>query len=283
MSLVVALGASLPTLITYSLLGPDRDGRARIDAAQPTPSSYWPSDATTGVPRGTTLRASGSVTVTTAGQTISNLDINGCVVVRASNVRILRSRIRCNSTTYGIFAASNVRNLLIEDVEVDGMGRVSVGVCCAYYTMRRAKIHRTIDGIRVGDSSTVVDSYVHSLARPPGSHSDTIQSTGGVGIVVQHNTLMPYNAATGDLANACLMIGSELAPALRDLLMVDNYCNGGNWSIGIRADIVASNVVFRNNKFGRNFRYGVVARSTQAGITWENNNVYFDNGAPVVR
>lgn len=276
------LGAGLPVLVAHSLLEADRERRARMEAAQPTPIGYWPSAANTGVPPGTTLRASGSLTLRTAGQTISNLDINGCVRVQASNVRILRSRIRCSSW-YGIFTASNVRNLVIEDVEINGMGVTSVGVCCSYYTLRRAHIHRTIDAVRLGNSTTLVDSYIHTLARPPGSHSDTLQTTGGVGIVVRHNTLLPYNPVTRDRANACLMIGSELAPAVRDLLMVDNYCDGGNWSIGVRTDLVASNIVFRGNKFGRNYQYGVIARPRQAGITWESNNVFFDNGAPVVR
>lgn len=278
----VALGAGLPTLVIHSLNGSDREDRTLVDAAQPTPITYWPSASNTGVPPGTVLRASGGLNIRTAGQVVSNLDITGCVRVHASNVRILRSRIRCDSTTYGIFTVSGVRNLVIEDVEVNGMGRVSVGVCCSYYTLRRANIHNAIDGARLGDSTTIISSYIHSLARPPGSHTDTLQTTGGVGIIVQRNTLLPYNPATGDLANACLMMGSELAPAVRNLSMVDNYCNGGNWSIGVRADLVASNVLFRANKFGRNYRYGIIARPRHPGFTWESNNVWFDNGLRVI-
>lgn len=279
----VVLGAGLPALVIHSLTRSDQDRRASVDAAAPTPIGYWPNELTTGVPADTVLRPSGSLTLRTDGQVVSGLDITGCVRIQASNVRIVRSRIRCDSTTYGIFTASNVRNVVIEDVEVDGMGRTSVGICCAYYTISRVNVHNTIDGIRLGNSAAVIDSYIHHLARPPGSHSDTLQTTGGIGILIRHNTLLPYNPATNDPANACLMAGSELSPTLEALLMVDNYCDGGNWSIGLRTDLVGSNIVFRDNKFGRHYRYGVIARPRQSGVVWESSNVFFDNGQPVVR
>lgn len=277
----IALGAGTPTLIIH-LFGPGHEDGTPQVTAPPTPITYWPDASTTGVPPGAPLRASGGLTLRTAGQVVSNLDITGCVRVHASNVRILRSRIRCDSTAYGIFTVSGARNLVIEDVEINGMGRVSVGVCCAYYTMRRVNIHNSVDGARLGNSTTIVDSYIHSLARPPGSHTDTLQSTGGVGILVQRNSLQPYNPLTGDLANACLMLGSEQAPAVQNLSVVDNYCNGGNWSIGVRSDLVASNVLFRANRFGRNYRYGVIARPRHPGLAWESNNVWFDNGLRVI-
>lgn len=279
----VVLATGLPVLVANSLLGPHSSDGTVPPGAQPTPITYWPSAANTGVPPGTVLRASGSLTLRTSGQVVSGLDITGCVTVGAANVRIIRSRIRCNNNSYAIRTENTARNLVVEDVEINGLGRVAASVCCTNYTLRRVNIHNSIDGPRLSNNTTVVDSYIHSLARVPDSHNDTLQSTGGSAILVQRNTLLPFNAATNDPSNACLMVGSETAPSLQNLLMVDNYCNGGNWSIGIRSDMVASQVVFRNNKFGRNFRYGVVARPRHPGVTWESNNVFFDDGTPVVR
>lgn len=252
-------------------------------AVPPTPISYWPSAINTGVPPGTALRNSGSLSLRTAGQVVSGLNIVGCVTVAAANVRILRSKITCDSPTYSIRTLSGTRNLLIEDVEINGMGRNSASICCSDYTLRRANVYNMIDGPRLSSNTQILDSYLHSLARVAGSHNDVLQSTGGSNIVVRHNTLLSYNPTTQDPFNSCLTIGSETSPSLTNLRFEDNYCNGGNYSVGISPSLVGSNIVFRNNKFGRDYRYGVVSRPNQPGVTWDRpSNVWFDTGQPVI-
>ncbi|MDG4828841.1 hypothetical protein O7627_05915 [Solwaraspora sp. WMMD1047] len=250
--------------------------------APPTPISYWPSAATTGVPAGTKLRDSGALSLRTDNQVVTGLNITGCVNVYARNVRITKSKISCGSPAYAIRTMSTAVNLVVEDVEIDGLGRNGVTICCGNYTLRRVNMYGMTDGPRLGTNTTVVDSYIHDLARLPGTHNDALQITGGVGVVVRRNTLQVYDAATNDPLNACLMLGSETAPSTRNLLFENNYCDGGNWSIGVRTDLVGANIVFKDNKFGRNYRYGIIARPDQAGIIWENTNVWFDNGRPVV-
>jgi hypothetical protein len=253
-------------------------------AAPPTPITYWPGPTNTGVPRGTVLTNSGSLDLRVAGQVITNRNIVGCVAVRASNVIIRRSRITCNSSTYSIRVYDTAINLTVEDVEINGGGRNSASVCCGNYTLRRANIYNMIDGPRLGTRTTVVDSWIHDLTRVPSSHNDSLQTTGGSNMLIRHNRLDTYKASTNDPFNACVMIGSTTADAVRNLTFENNYCNGGNYSIGVRADLIASNIVFRNNKFGRNYRYGVIARPNQSGILWDRaTNVWFDNGLPVVR
>ncbi|GAA3726637.1 hypothetical protein GCM10022225_04780 [Plantactinospora mayteni] len=269
-------------------LAPDPAGRGRVDeqhapAAPPTPITYWPSAATTGVPAGTTLRDSGSLNLRTAGQVVSGLNIVGCVTVAAANVQILRSRITCNSTTYSIRTLPGTSKLLIQDVEINGMGMNSASICCSDYTLNRGNVYNTIDGPRLSTNTRILNSYIHDLARVGASHNDTLQSTGGNNILVQHNTLQPYNPVTKDPFNSCLTIGSETAPSLTNLTYQDNYCDGGNYSIGISPNLVGSNLVFRNNKYGRDYRYGVVSGWTHPGVLWSRpTNVYFDNGQPVV-
>nr|MDT0657778.1 hypothetical protein [Micromonospora sp. DSM 115978] len=252
----------------------DEVGTAAVPSGFPGPNN-------TGVPAGTTLRPSGSITVTTNGQVLDSLDINGCVLVSAANVVIRKTRIRCG-VTYGI-RTLNARNLLVEDSEVDGMGRIQVAVCCGDYTLRRVEITNAIDGPRLGTNTVVENSWIHHLKRLPGSHNDTLQTTGASNIVVRGNTLEPYNPATRDPMNACLMIGSTTGPIVSNLLFERNYCNGGNYSIGIRTDLNGSGIRIRNNVYGRNHRYGVVARLTHAGLTWDRpTNVYADSLQPVV-
>ncbi|MFK3984951.1 hypothetical protein ACI2K4_31845 [Micromonospora sp. NPDC050397] len=253
-------------------------------ASAPTPMSYWPGAQSTGVPPGTQLRPSGSLDLREPGAVVSNLDIVGCVTVRAKNVTIRNSRITCDSATFSIRTYESVRDLVVEDVEINGMGKNSSAVCCANYTLRRVNIHNVIDGPRLSANTTVVDSWIHDLARTPDSHNDTLQTTGGDNIVVRHNRLEPHRPGTSDPLNACLMIGSTTSDSVTNLLVEENYCDGGNYSIGVRDDLVASNIVIRGNRFGRNFRYGVIARSDHVGITWDRgSNVWFDSGQPVVR
>lgn len=244
--------------------------------------SSWPSARNTGVPAGTKLRASGSLQLEKNGQVVTGLDINGCVDVRAKNVTIRKSRINCDRSTYSIRTHDGATNLVVEDVEINGGGNNSAAVCCGNYTLRRVNIHNVIDGPRLGSNVTIVDSWIHDLARVSGSHNDALQTTGATNIVVRHNRLDTYRPSTGDPFNACLMIGSTTGPQVANLTFEDNYCNGGNYSIGIRTDLNASNVVFRRNVFGRDFRYGVVAHPDHPGITWEDSNVYLDNKKPVV-
>ncbi len=250
--------------------------------APPTPITYWPGPTNTGVPVGTALRNSGSITVTKDGTVLTGLNMIGCITIKAKNVQILKSKIACNSPLYAIHTLTGTVNLLIQDVEINSTGTNSASICCSDYTVRRANIYNMIDGLRLGTNTTLVDSYVHNLARLPLTHNDIAQSTGGNNILVQHNRLESYDPVTGDPFNSCVTIGSETAPSLTNMLVTDNYCNGGNYSIGINTKTVGANIVFQNNKFGRNYRYGVVANYKQPGVTWASSNVWFDTGLPVI-
>lgn len=242
-----------------------------------------PGPDSTGVPPGTELTGSGSLTVTERGAVISGLDIDGCVDIEASDVTIQQTRITCDREHSAVRIGDGATGLLMEDVEIDGQGVTSVTICCGNYTLRRADIHDTIDGPRLGSNSVIEDSWIHHLRRTADSHNDALQTTGAVNILVRHNRLDAYNPDSGDPFNAALMIGSTTGPEVRDLIFEDNYCNGGNFTIGIRDDLNASGIVFRRNLFGRDFRYGVVANWGLSGISWDlASNVYADTGEPVV-
>ncbi|WP_157756922.1 hypothetical protein [Plantactinospora sp. KBS50] len=243
----------------------------------------YPTEATTGVPAGTTLRASGPLTVGTAGQVISGLDIAGCVTVAANNVTIRQSRIRCGGN-YSVRTMPGVQNLLVEDVEIDGLGTNNAAVCCAGYTLRRVDISNVIDGPRLGDDTVVEDSWIHHLNRTASSHNDALQTTGAVNVVVRRNRLEAYNPVTKDPMNACIMIGSTTGPIVADLIFRDNYCTGGNYSIGVRVDLVARNIQFVGNTFGHDCRYGVINHPDQVGVLWDRpTNLWLDTQAAVVR
>ncbi|MGI5211398.1 hypothetical protein [Plantactinospora sp. CA-290183] len=250
----------------------------------PTPIGHWPGPGSAGVPAGTSLTSSGPLDLRRPGEVVSGLDIRGCVAVRATDVTIRRSRIRCDSPAVAVHLRGAGANLLLEDVEIDGRGRSAAAVCCGSYTLRRVEVHHVLDGPHLGSRATVEESWLHDLVRVPGVPGDLLLVTGGSRLVVRRNRLDAYRPSTGDPFGACLMIGSRPGPAVRDLLVEGNYCDGGTYAIGVRPDLVAAGIVIRANRFGRHHRSGVIARPDHRGVRWDRgSNRWFDTGLPVLR
>jgi len=213
------------------------------------------------------LQSSGALVVKRDGAVLDGLDIDGCVDVKADDVTIRRSRVVCARPTTAVRLHDGYSGLTLEDVEIDGRGVVSTAVGFSHYTLRRVDIHNVIDGPRLGDETTIEDSYVHDLVRAEGSHNDTVQITGGSGIVVRHNTLIAYREDTGDLFNAAIMVGSSSAP-VHNLLIEGNYVDGGNYTVNFHDGLDASDIVGRDNTFGPHYRYGPLARGHLDAVTW---------------
>lgn len=248
---------------------------------RPSTSRGFPDSTTTGVPAGTPLRlVTGDVVVTSAGAVLDGLDVMGCVTVKAPGVVLRRSRIRCNGPHPAVRLRDGGRDLLVQDTEIDGRGAVAVAVCCAGYTLQRVDIHSVIDGPRLGSATTVVDSWIHGLARAPGSHNDALQTTGASDVLVRGNRLDAWNPTTRDPFNAAVMLGTETAPLLDRVVIEDNYLNGGNFTVNFRKDGRYGTVTLRRNVFGRQHRYGPVL-GVGPGISWASSNVYADTGEPV--
>ncbi|HEV7758274.1 MAG TPA: right-handed parallel beta-helix repeat-containing protein, partial [Acidimicrobiales bacterium] len=242
----------------------------------PPPTGGFPNASNTGVRPGVTLQPSGSINVTQDGAVLQNLHITGTVTIDADDVTI-RNTLIDNTGTYPIRITSG-RNLVVEDSEIDGNGLASVAILSGEYTLRRVDIWDVRDGPRIeGNNVLIEDSYIHHLHRIEGGHHDAIQIRHGVGIVLRHNNLQAYNPVTGDPMNASIQIGSLNGP-LSGLVVDGNLMNGGNYTINAGKSSPDPSY-WRNNRFGRNFRYGVITGGP--GVVWESSNVYDDNGQPV--
>jgi hypothetical protein len=181
------------------------------------------------------------------------------VVVDADNVTIRNTRIRCAKPESEpvVRVVGDHEGLVIEDSEIDGLGSAIVGVGYSGYRLTRSDVHGVNDGARVGDGTVVEESWIHALVRQGDHHPDTIQSTSGTGILVRGNTLDAKS--NDDLNNAAIMLGTETGPRLlKDASFVGNYLNGGNFTVNIRGDANLTNVVFRDNVYGPDSRYGPV-------------------------
>lgn len=251
-------------------------------AAAPPPPSSFPNAADTGVPSGVTLKQSSSLVITQAGTVISGLNVNGCVDVKAVNVVITDTRITCNRSgvVVRVWPGGSV---VVSHSEIDGLDAAASAIGYDNYTLDAVDIHDCVDGISLGTSDVVENSYVHDLAAGDGTHNDAIQTVGGSDDVVRGNTLEAYQASTGNYNNSAIQTG-HLIEALSNVTIEDNYMDGGNYTVNAGSTSTngypISGYVFESNVFGPNSRYGPV-QAIGPGTTFDSSNVWASNGKPV--
>jgi hypothetical protein len=255
------------------------------------PTTGWPGPSNTGVPPGTALRPSGDITINTAGTVIDGLDVSGCILVRASNVTIKRTRVRgacwggAIDTDYGAY-----RNIMISDVEIDGLGQMPQAALLGNngFTCLRCNIHHGGRAVSMGGDVVIQDSWLHDEVSGPGTHNTAAGSNGGSNMTVRHSVL---DINTPEGASAALSFYGDFSPV--DNITVDNNLfNGGAYctmagSVEGKPYPQATNVRYTNNHFGRKYaancgQYGPVAffDGSAQGSVW-SGNVWDDTGAPI--
>jgi hypothetical protein len=268
----------------------------------PGPQVGWPDASNTGVPAGVSLRPSGGMTITQSGTVISGLDVDGCIIVRASNVVIQNTRVRQNGdcwggaidTEYGAWS-----NIVIQNVEVDGR-RMNPGaplVGSGGYTCIRCNLHDGGQGFHLTNNVTVLDSYVHDLYGSGSTHNDAVLSNGGSHFLVRHNTLLcdvgfPGNASTGGGCTGAFNLFGDFGQ-VDDVLADNNLFYGGAYCVFAGSGYNkpypnSTNIRFTNNKFGRTSPswsncgiYGpYTGWANNAGNMWLNNS-WLDTSAAI--
>ncbi|WP_191280116.1 right-handed parallel beta-helix repeat-containing protein [Nocardioides flavus (ex Wang et al. 2016)] len=251
--------------------------RSRTDTASPA----RPDSSNTGVPEGLELTASEGLDITEDGTVVDGLHVRGTVTISADYVVLRNTLIQTDTSLYPV-KVEDASNVVIEDVEIDAMGGTGIGIFFsrASGTVRRVNIHSAEDGIRIeGDDVVVESSYIHDLHRQPGGHHDAIQIRRGDDVVIRGNTLLPFVEATNDPMNAAIQIGSLLGDdRISDLEVVDNYMDGGNYTVNGGGRDEVESAVYRGNRFGRNYRYAVSGNLDNSA--WDSTNVWDDTGAP---
>jgi hypothetical protein len=240
-----------------------------------TPAPTWPDASNTGVRPGTVLKPSGSITISTPGAVVTDLDVQGSVLITAPNVTFKNSRVR-STAAWVINVRDASLNATIEDVEIDGLNTTpqAVGIGWSGFTARRVNCHNIEDCVRAGDNILVEDSYMHDLWYGATSHNDGTQSTGGSHIVIRHNTcLIPNNE------NACVILKTDQGK-IDDVLVDNNNFDGGTYTfysrIGQATYGTPTNVRMTNNRVGRHYVYGV--KDFDGPVTW-TGNYWADTGA----
>jgi len=171
----------------------------------PQPSRCGFPDATnTGVPRGTALTPSGSLTVSDDGATVNGLRVTGSVTVDADDVTIENSRIVQPSGgegSYAVILNEGADGFTIHDSEVLGPKNQRNGLQSAVWnhydnpgaTATRAYFHRCADCWE--GAGTFRDDYMVVDAAYSGSHDEDIYVCGAA-VNVDHSTLVNRHSQT---------------------------------------------------------------------------------------
>jgi hypothetical protein len=183
----------------------------------------------------------------------------------------------CHVINPGSFWTILVRNgsLLMEDCQIGDYSTAAGqrGIGGDNVTLRRVKIVGHSDGIKAGHNSLYEQVWVTDLREfQPDDHPDALQDDGGNGgYIIRYSRLegIDVNGARGTSA---AIIKSDLGP-IDGVTFEGNVLDGGQYVLMVDKGSypAPTNVVIRNNAFGRNAVFGVLLRHDDAGITWEGN------------
>jgi hypothetical protein len=243
----------------------------------------YPDATNTGVPAGTALTPSGTLTVTVPGSIIDSVLVTGQILVRANNVTIKRSKIISNHPT-GIEVDTGVTGVTVEDSEVDGQNTTNniAGIGYSGFTAVRVNVHGFTDSVRSSGSGVLVqDSYFHDLSTASSSqgHQQCISMFEGSNLTIQHNTCLWPNMPT-----AAVFIKSDNG-AIHNVVVRNNLLDGGDWTVYSvdGGHGLPTHVRVVNNQFGHDYLQ-VSSNSSNPmdleGTATEAGNVWDDTGQP---
>ncbi|WP_157357346.1 hypothetical protein [Amycolatopsis nigrescens] len=226
---------------------------------------------------GITLTDEGELILDQPGAMVDGKDIEGCVSVKADNVVIIRSRIRCPSF-FPVRVYEGFRGVVLQSVEIDGLNSPTGNAAVGFdgYAIRNSDIHHVQDGPHLGGDVLIENSYVHDLVGCDICHNDTIQSNGARNAVLRHNTFS--NQAGGK--NAVVRIATEQAPVF-DFTVEDNLLAGGNYALQVRSQGhgFPQNVRAVRNRIVPDWRFGPF--DVTGGTIFAEGNYSDDTLAPI--
>jgi hypothetical protein len=204
-----------------------------------------------GVPQGTNLTPSGSITVTTPGAVIDGLDVSGGINVQANNVTIKNTRVNCTTCAPGdsaVLIGRGFSGLAIQNSEVSGGSIDDFGSGDSSTT--------TLDHVYVHDCgecvhymNTITDSYIVSCyCVVAGAHYEPVFTDKDF-MNVQHSVLLNPHIQT-----AALMAGKSSGPCSIHLSVTNSLLAGGGFVIYPCANTSSAGtsvVTFTGNRFAR--------------------------------
>jgi hypothetical protein len=227
----------------------------------------WPTPSNTGWRHtGVNLSAYTGPVKITSPTVIDGKDINGCLVIKSSNVTIKRSRIKGPGCSWLIEIAGDTRNVLLEDVEIMSTSKgqysdraiVMRGNGTSHATrnvIRRAYIHDVSRGILYdsgGKYVLVENNYIEAYTSNLDDHIAAMTIYGVHEAIIRKNSL---DVAPPEAASGIVVVYPDWGDAT-NVVFEENLLNGsGYWCTQIATHLAPGQYfIFRNNLFG--VKYG---------------------------
>lgn len=216
----------------------------------------------------------GNRSFSTPNSTITDTQINGCVEVRAANIKFVNVKFNGVGCFYAVRNFST--GLVIEDSDITCGGANGTGVTSNNYTLRRVEIYQCENGLNVSGNVTLEDSLIRNGVTANGAHTDGAQfNQGASNITFRHNTiLMPSPGGT-----SAIIMWDEANPQNSNVLITNNLLAGGTYTLYCPRQGPVTNIVITNNRFGY-FQYGHSNGCVGNHITTWSGNVDDASGAP---
>lgn len=295
-TLVVAMsgcGNSEPQILTLSSPSP-----LCISDTMPGPLTAQPDATNTGVPVGETLTTiSGDYHTKKDGEVVANKNITGRLYIDHANVIVKCTQVLRMTTV--LKTGAKLWNVNLGDRKGSGEGSA---IKTSNYTLRRANVVGTLDGLKIDGNVDVQDSFIHNMfyqkdsTQPGGySHNDGMQMGKGSNVLVKHNTFYmwsfkagqvpevndgktPYGDGAGYMTSAILIKGQNCAYDISNVTIEDNLFRGRAAKY-IYVLCRTSGVKIINNKWGRESRdYPLLIAKDPKYPATITGNTYFDNG-----
>jgi len=228
----------------------------------PSVSVHYPDTRNTGVPSGTSLTSSGSLTITTRGQVVANLSIaSGSITVNANDVIIQNCYIAGATSTAVVYVTYGYGNCTIQNCTINGIGTTNDGSNGIQSTgsIIGCNIYNVENGINVSGADTtqlITGNYIHGLLASGSPHYDGIQMDGGCkNITISNNTIINPNPQT-----SCIMIDNYFG-SCNNITVSNNVLSGAGYCIYSDASQANSttypitNITITNNHLGNGY-YG---------------------------
>lgn len=247
-----------------------------------------PDASNTGVPAGTTLTSSGSLTASTPGQLVNALDITGSVTVTANNVTIQNCRITVDGY-YGVYLDQGATGVTLKNCEIigDAAGPQYIGATGGGCTLDACYLRGLENPITLTDGNAVVKNcFIERLEGAPGAHFDGIEVYAGSNYQIINNNIRMTDASGNWLSDTGAINIASTWSNIANVLVDHNWLGGGSYTLTLdeQGGFTITGLTVTNNRWYGSAPRGYAAYGpirSEHLITTYTNNVWDDTGSPL--
>lgn len=259
-------------------------------ATPPAGSPPIPNYSNTGYPAGTNLQTwTGPKYDSRSNLVIDGYNLVGSYTFTGNNVTLRNCNVEGPLLSDGKRGGSGILfngdNIRLERCTIqDGISLSGVAGAVIQYNrihdFGSDAVHMTSDTGQV-QNIDFSHNYVHIPDPEPGAHADGMQVRGAKFLTVYNNTIDmgPWKQVNGqDVLNSAIFL-QDANGGNSDVTLNRNYLYGAGYTLYVG---VGPRTKITNNRFGSNYKYGLVNNTSRAGdIIDKSGNVMDVTGAPV--